>query len=56
MRSLLGGLVGVLLIAMIGAIGPGGCTKQPEAPQNPNLKIPDVPPSERDSRKPPEKK
>jgi hypothetical protein len=56
MQVLLRMVIVGLLLAALGAIGPGGCTKQKETPQDPEFTIPDVPPSERDSRKRPAEK
>ena len=44
----------VVVLAMVAIIGPSGCGK--EEPSNPNLKVPEVPPAGKDSKKLPTKK
>jgi hypothetical protein len=54
MQSMFRGLL-VVLLAMVAIVGPPGCTKEEEQ-SNPNLKVPEVPPSGKDSKKMPTKK
>jgi len=46
----------VLALAAVCVAGPTGCTSKEEPPTNPDLKVPDVPPSGRDMKKTPGKK
>jgi len=46
----------VLIVVAVCVVGPTGCTKTEEKPANPDLKVPDVPPSGRDMKKTPGKK
>jgi hypothetical protein len=54
MQSLLRWLL-VVLLATVAIIGPSGCGKE-EPPSNPTLKVPEVPPAGKDSKKLPPKK
>jgi len=46
----------VVSLVLVCVVAPSGCTKTEEKPTNPDLKIPDVPPSGRDMKKMPGKK